>query len=99
MRPQKYSGEQITQSLSLLKDWYLKENAIVTEFKFIDFKAAFAFMTRVAFEAEKLNHHPDWTNVYNRVTVSLSTHDQQGLTELDFKLAAVITKIFENGIR
>ena len=54
-------------------------------------------MTQVALEAEKLDHHPDWTNSYNKVLINLSTHDAGGLTELDFKLAKKIDKIIENG--
>ncbi|MBL8833629.1 MAG: 4a-hydroxytetrahydrobiopterin dehydratase, partial [Rhodospirillales bacterium] len=56
-------------------------------YKFADFNAAFAFMTRVALKAEKMDHHPEWFNVYNKVDVVLSTHDAGGLTERDIKLA------------
>jgi 4a-hydroxytetrahydrobiopterin dehydratase len=62
-------------------------DAIVKTFKFADFNAAFGFMTRVALAAEKLDHHPEWFNVYNRVEVLLSTHDADGVTELDVTLA------------
>ena len=63
-------------------------DAIAKSFKFADFNAAFAFMTRVALAAEKADHHPEWFNVYNRVDVTLSTHDADGVTELDVTLAA-----------
>jgi 4a-hydroxytetrahydrobiopterin dehydratase len=64
-------------------------------FKFKKFTEAFAWMTEVAFEAEKLDHHPDWTNVYNTVNVLLSTHDKNNLTEKDILLAMFMEKTFE----
>jgi 4a-hydroxytetrahydrobiopterin dehydratase len=94
MRPKLYSKEEVLENIKHLKDWQLSENSISKEFKFKNFVDAFGFMTKVAFEAEKLNHHPEWKNVYNRVTISLSTHDAGGLTELDFKLAGLIEKLF-----
>jgi 4a-hydroxytetrahydrobiopterin dehydratase len=63
-------------------------DAITRSFKFKTFNEAFGFMSRVALEAEKMDHHPEWSNVYNKVDVVLSTHSAQGLTELDVKLAA-----------
>jgi 4a-hydroxytetrahydrobiopterin dehydratase len=62
-------------------------NGIVKSFRFDDFGAAFAFMTRVALEAEKADHHPDWSNVWNRVAILLSTHSEGGVTEKDIALA------------
>lgn len=68
--------------------WKEEDNKLVKEFEFKDFSAAFAFMTRVAIEAEKMNHHPLWENVYNRVKISLSTHDAGDVvTEKDKELA------------
>lgn len=64
-----------------------KRNAITRRFKFADFSAAFGFMARAALVAEKMDHHPEWTNVYNRVDVTLTTHDAGGLTALDITLA------------
>jgi 4a-hydroxytetrahydrobiopterin dehydratase len=71
------------------KGWQLVEgrDALTKEFEFRNFIRAFGWMTQVAIHAEKLNHHPEWSNVYNKVTVTLSTHDAGGLTELDAKLA------------
>ena len=65
-------------------------DAIVREFSFADFAQAFGFMARVALVAEKMDHHPEWSNVYNRVTVLLTTHDAGGLSERDAKLASAI---------
>ena len=74
--------------------WEQKDNKLVREFQFEDFSEAFAFMTRVALEAEKLGHHPDWNNVYNKVTIRLSTHDAGDIvTEKDRKLADAIDRL------
>ena len=84
------------QILSVLKDiegWEYQDDAIHTSFEFDDFKDAFAVMTRIAFEVEKLNHHPDWSNVYNTLQISLSTHDAGGVTEKDFELAKIINEL------
>lgn len=74
--------------------WVEKNNKLKKTFKFSDFQEAFAFMTRVAFLAEKQNHHPNWSNVYNTVEIELSTHDAGNIvTEKDHKLAKAIDKI------
>lgn len=74
--------------------WTNENNQLVRTFVFADFIQAFAFMTRVAFVAEKMNHHPEWTNVYNRVTIRLSTHDAGNVvTDKDRQLAAAIDKM------
>ncbi len=70
-----------------------KRDAITRTYKFANFVEAFGFMTRAALHAEKLNHHPEWSNVYNSVTVTLTTHDAGGLTELDAKLAARMDRL------
>lgn len=80
-----------------LKGWALKDKTIRKKITFKDFSKAFGFMTAVALEAQKLNHHPDWENSYNKLSITLSTHDAGGLTELDFKLAKLIDKLLENG--
>ena len=76
-------------ALSSLSGWSAAEerDAIVKSFQFKDFNAAWAFMSRVALLAEKLDHHPEWSNVYNRVEVLLATHDADGVTELDLQMA------------
>lgn len=68
-------------------------DAITKSFKFKDFNAAFGFMTRVALFAEQMNHHPEWFNVWNRVDITLSTHDAGGLTARDVKLAEAIERV------
>lgn len=83
----KLSSAQVEDKLASLKGWSLEDGKLKRDFKFPDFVRAFGFMTSAAIEAEKLNHHPEWSNVYNKVTVHLVTHEAKGITELDFKLA------------
>jgi 4a-hydroxytetrahydrobiopterin dehydratase len=79
----------LEQALAQLPAWRAVEGrpAIQRTFRFADFNSAFGFMSRAALLAEKLDHHPEWTNVYNRVDVVLTTHDAGGVTELDLKMA------------
>ena len=78
-------------------DWEIKNGKLTKNYEFKNFTEAWAFMARVAFEAEKMNHHPEWTNVYNKVEIKLSTHDAGGnVTEKDHSLAAAIDKLLEN---
>lgn len=83
------SDDERDEALSALPSWSLREDglAITRELQFADFNEAFAFMARVALHAEKVDHHPEWFNVYNRVEVTLATHDADGVTELDVTLA------------
>lgn len=88
---------QLTQderdwALSGLPEWSLRDDklAIVRKFKFADFSQAFAFMTRVALIAEKRGHHPEWSNVYNWVEITLTTHDAGGLSQRDVDMAGAI---------
>ena len=74
-------------------EWHVERQAIYRSFRFADFGEAFAFMTRVALEAEKANHHPEWSNVWNRVDIYLTTHDAGGLTSNDVELARTISAI------
>ena len=76
--------------------WTEQNNALYQKFTFKDFSEAFAFMTRVALAAEKMDHHPEWFNVYKTVEVTLSTHDAGGVTELDLELASAMDKIAAN---
>jgi len=79
-----------------LKNWKLDENTIKREFKFKTFVEAFSFMTAIALEAEKLDHHPDWSNAYNKVSIALATHSSKGITQLDVDLAHKIDNAFKN---
>ena len=82
----------VDQALSRLPGWSAvpDREAIRKSFRFEDFNQAFGFMTRIALAAEKLDHHPEWFNVYNRVDVTLATHDADGVTELDVTLATLM---------
>lgn len=82
-------------ALKALSGWTAVEDrdAIAKTFQFKDFNAAFGFMSRAALKAEKMDHHPEWFNVYNRVEVTLSTHDAGGVTELDVTLARFLDQI------
>lgn len=86
----KLDAHQVAEHLRKLPHWRQagERPAIVREFLFADFRQAFSFMTQVALEAERHDHHPEWANVYNRVNITWSTHDAGGLTALDFQLAA-----------
>jgi 4a-hydroxytetrahydrobiopterin dehydratase len=92
---QKLAGEARKAALGRLKGWSeaTGRDAITRKFVFADFNEAFGFMTRAALVAEKLDHHPEWFNVYKTVDVTLSTHDAGGLTERDIKLAEAMNKI------
>ena len=91
----KLSEETIEKRLLRFPDWDYFDNAIHAEFEFDNFKDCFSAMSRIAFECEALKHHPNWTNVYNRLNISLSTHDADGVTEKDFNLAEAIENIVE----
>ena len=91
----KLSEQDIEAKLLRYPDWEYYDNAIHAEFEFENFKDCFSAMSRIAFECEALHHHPNWSNVYNVLTISLSTHDADGVTEKDFKLAAAIEYIVE----
>jgi 4a-hydroxytetrahydrobiopterin dehydratase len=92
---QKLSGEARKAALAGLSGWSEVEgrDAITKKFVFRDFNAAFGFMTRAALMAEKLDHHPEWFNVYKNVEVTLSTHDAGGVTEVDIKLAEAMDRL------
>lgn len=89
-----YSAETVFDALGdVSSDWEWNANALTAIFVFADFKKAFAFMTQVAEVAEQMNHHPDWQNSYNRVVISLRTHDQNAVTDLDIALAKEISAL------
>ena len=91
---QKLTGEARKNALARLTGWSEVEgrDAIRKKFVFADFNEAFGFMARVALTAEKFDHHPEWSNVYKNVEVTLSTHDAGGLTDRDVKLAEIMDK-------
>ena len=87
---QRLESSEVSQALQSLPQWRYQEargGSISRDWIFVDFSEAFAFMTRVALLAEQRNHHPEWSNVYNRVSITLTTHDAQGLSMLDIELA------------
>lgn len=94
MKWEKLERAAVEAELTKLEGWTLNDaaSAISKTFKFSNFIEAFGFMTEAAITAEKLNHHPEWFNVYSKVEVTLNTHDAGGLTELDFKLARAMEK-------
>ncbi len=98
MKPTRLNTIEITEKLIELNDsvstlWEIREEKLHAEIQFPNFVKAFSFMTAVALIAEKVNHHPDWRNIYNRVIFDINTHEVNGLSELDFKLAAEINAL------
>lgn len=90
----KLSIDEINRELQLLSGpWQFQDGYLQLSCVFNNFVEAFTFMTAVAFNAEKMNHHPLWENVYNKVDIKLNTHDINGISQLDFKLAQAIDKI------
>lgn len=90
-RPERLSPSACDERLRELPGWRIEDGKLRRKFSFGDFPTAFAFMTRVAIHAETMNHHPEWTNVWAHVDVTLWTHDAGGLTELDFRLASLMS--------
>jgi len=92
---EKLSQQQRDTGLKSLSDWSYDDSAsaITRDFKFRDFSEAFGFMTRVALAAQQADHHPDWSNGYNKVSITLSTHDAGGLSQKDIDLAQAIDKL------
>ena len=89
----KLSDADIATRLAATPGWSLANGKLHRDFKFDDFVAAFGFMARCALVAERMNHHPEWFNVYNKVNVDLATHDAGGITAKDFELAAAMSKL------
>ena len=92
----KLLDDQIQNELTNLKGWSKIDNrdAITKRFTFKDFNEAFGWMTRVALIAEKMDHHPEWENIWNKVTVCLTTHDSSGVTQKDIKLAKKMNELY-----
>ncbi len=84
------SDTQLERHLEDLKEWKIKDGKLFKEFKFLDFDQAFEFMSLVAIMAEAMDHHPEWSNVYNKVEINLVTHSEGGITQLDIDLAKQI---------
>lgn len=93
---QKMNEVEIKQQLEKLEGWEYIDGALETTFEFKNFKETFSIMTRIAFECEAQQHHPDWSNVYNTLNIRLKTHDVGGVSENDFKLAESIEAIIES---
>ncbi len=88
---------ELTTALSRLDGWERKGETIVRELEFDDFVAAWGFMSGIALLAQAMDHHPDWSNVYNRVTIALTSHDAGGITERDVRLATAINERAQPG--
>lgn len=88
MAVKKLADAEIQQRLAQVNGWTVQDGKLHKEFQFDTFVTAFGFMTQLALIAESLNHHPEWFNVYNRVTIDLMTHDAGGISELDFEWAS-----------
>ncbi len=93
MAATKLSEKEISAELEKVPGWSVAQGKLHRVFEFADFRQAFSFMTAVALAAEAMNHHPDWSNVWNKVTIGLNTHSAGGITKNDFDLAAQIQKI------
>ena len=87
------SKEDIDEELKDLPGWSVVNEKLHKEFQFENFNQAFGFMTRAAMEIEKMNHHPEWFNVYNRITIELTTHDAGGITKNDVNLAKILNSL------
>jgi 4a-hydroxytetrahydrobiopterin dehydratase len=92
-RPALLPADEVLERLKAHPGWTHADARLHREFRFAGFSEAFGFMARVALFAEKIDHHPEWTNVWNRVSVELQTHDAGGVTDLDFRLAAEMDRI------
>ncbi len=93
MAAEKLNGSEIEAHLEGVAGWSVEDGKLHKQFQFESFVEAFGFMTSLALIAEKMNHHPEWFNVYNRVTIDLMTHDVGGISDLDFQLAKEADKL------
>lgn len=94
---EKLTDSEVEEIIADLDGWKLENGKLDRDFKFANFVQAFSFMTSVAFEAEKMNHHPEWFNVYNKVSVQLVTHDAGGITQRDIDLARKMNALSGEG--
>jgi 4a-hydroxytetrahydrobiopterin dehydratase len=92
---QKLSDQEIERQIKNIKGWSVVNGKLNRSFEFSSFVKAFGFMTKVALEAEKMNHHPEWHNVYNKLNIDLVTHDIGGISNYDLKLAGTINKLYD----
>ena len=92
----KLSPAEVEARLGVLPDWVIDQHKLYRHFVFDDFVEAFGFMSRVALLAEAMDHHPEWSNVYNRVEIHLTTHDAGGISERDFALAERINRLLRD---
>ncbi len=90
---ERLSPEKISEELKNLPGWSIKDEKLHRDFEFESFNQAFGFMTRAAMEIEKMNHHPEWFNVYNKLSVDLMTHDAGGITENEIQLAKILNSL------
>ena len=91
--PDKLSDDDVQEQLGELVGWELVDGKLHRDYKFANFVEAMGFMMRAGIEAEKMNHHPEWFNVYSKVNVDLTTHSARGITQLDFELAAKMNEL------
>ncbi len=93
-RYERLSEDKIQEEIIRLEWWTIKEGKVSKSFDFSNFLQAFGFMTQIALETEKMNHHPEWCNLYNHVEINLATHDARGITDYDIKVARTIEEIY-----
>ena len=93
MKMMRLSQQEIDEALKNLSGWGVVNEKLHKEFEFETFNQAFGFMTRAAMEIEKMNHHPEWFNVYNRLIIELTTHDADGITNNDINLAKILNSL------
>jgi 4a-hydroxytetrahydrobiopterin dehydratase len=92
----KLSQEEIKEEVAKLQGWTVANGKLSKNFQFEDFVKAFGFMTQIAIRAEKMEHHPEWFNVYNRLKIELVTHDLGGISTYDIKLASIIDRLYSH---
>jgi len=95
MKPYLLENGELKELFAKIPGWKIKSNLIEREFNFANFLEAFSFMTKVALVCEKYNHHPNWENVYSKVIIKLTTHDLEGISNLDQTIATEINSIYD----